>query len=621
MRLVENEKKNTISTMLSIIKIAIIVFTSISIYINMQPYWYSLNIKKNGELNIYPSVFILCIIALAGVTMMITNINLEQSANIFKLSWLLESIVFIIIISLPIYLFAAYQSECKYIFLLLIISSTIQYGSRYGISTSIAISFSILSADLLYTPIIDGSSIYFQRDLIMSFIFIFVAWILGYYVDAVAENNKQKDRKLTILNLELEEQNKQRENIEVLLLKNNICYDMLFENSISAIIVHENGKIIYTNNSAARLLGYENPTQLNDKSIYNYYSQENIASAKGNFVNITNNKLSKVIGEEIILNSCGCPISVCNTSSFFIYNGKSSVLTLLLDITSEKQIQILRNDVEKNLRLLNISREFNTLITEFFINMSHEFKTPVNVIFTAIQTMNIYLENFNNNDIDKLKLYLKIMKQNCFRMIRLINNLMDITKVDSGVIKINKINDNIVSVVEDITQSVATYVKSKDIELIFDTNVEEKIMAFDPDKIERVILNLLSNAFKYTDSSGHIYINLEDKGEEVTITVKDDGQGIPQNMLNIIFERFGQVNRTLSRQCEGTGIGLYLVKSFIDMHGGKISVISEEGKGSEFSIVLPVGLVDSGNDEYKDFCKTNVERINIEFSDVYSISI
>ncbi|MTK12023.1 MAG: HAMP domain-containing histidine kinase, partial [Clostridiaceae bacterium] len=201
------------------------------------------------------------------------------------------------------------------------------------------------------------------------------------------------------------------------------------------------------------------------------------------------------------------------------------------------------------------------------------------------------------------------------------NNLMDITRVDTGFIKVNKRNDNIVSVIEDITQSVASYVKSKDIELVFDTNVEEKIMAFDHDKIERVILNLLSNAFKYTNPNGHIYVSLEDRGESVIITVKDDGQGIPQNMINVIFERFGQANRSLSRQCEGTGIGLYLVKSFIEIHGGKISVTSEEGKGSEFTIVLPAEYTSNENYEDKAFCESKVERINIEFSDVYSISI
>jgi PAS domain S-box len=616
-----NESENNIFMMLSIMKIAIIVFISIIIYINVPNYWPILEIKNNSQFNLYNTAFFLCIMALIYVTWIIINLKLELSVNVFKISWLIENIFFILIISLPIYLSSAYENEYKYLFLLLIISSVIKYGLRYGILTSLFSAIFILGADLLYAPTVNGINIYFQKDLIMMGIFIFAAWALGYYVELENENKRQKDKQLQLLSTELKEQNTERRIIEESLLKNKVCYDILFENSQNAIIVHADGKILYANKSAARLLGYKNPLQLNDKSIYKHCSQNNIMSVKEKYLNIVRDKLSKVIYEVSILNCKGNSIAVRNTSSFFVYEGRASVLTFLLDITSEKQIETLKHDVEKNLRLLNESREFNSLITEFFTNLSHEFKTPVNVISVAIQTMGVYLENFNIDNIDKCKSYLKIMKQNCFRMTRLINNLMDITKVDSGFIKINKRNDNVVSAIEDIAQSVASYIKSKDIELIFDTNVEEKIMAFDYDKIERVMLNLLSNAFKYTNSKGHIYVNLEDIGESVIITVKDDGQGIPQNMLNVIFERLGQANRSLSRQCEGTGIGLYLVKSFIEIHGGKISVSSEEGKGSEFTIVLPAELVSDENYEDKDFCETNVERINIEFSDVYSISV
>lgn len=619
MKHVRDESENNIFIMLSIIKISVIVFIII-IYISTNNYWVVLKIKNN-QFSLFTAILFFCILALIYVTWIIVNLKLELSVNVFKLSWLIENVFFISIISLPIYIYSAYENEYKYLFLLLIICSIIEYGLRYGIITSLFSSILVVGADLLYAPTVNGINIYFQKDLIIVGIFIFVTWVLGYYVDLENENKRKKDNQLQLLSIELEEKNSERSIIEESLLKNKVCYDILFENSQNAIIVHGDGKILYANKSAAKLLGYENPLQLNEESIYKHCSQNNIMSTKEKYFDIVRNKLSKVIFEGIILNCIGNPIAVRNTSSFYIYEGRASVLTFLLDITSEKQIEILKHDVEKNLKLLNKSREFNIFITEFFTNISHEFKTPVNVISVAIQTMNVYFNNLNVDNIDKCKSYLKIMKQNCFRMTRLINNLMDITKVDSGIIKINKRNDNVVSVIEDITQSVASYVKSKNIELIFDTNVEEKIMAFDHDKIERVLLNLLSNSFKYTDSNGHIYVNVEDRGESVIITVKDDGQGIPQNMLDIIFERFGQANSSLSRQCEGTGIGLYLVKSFIEIQGGKISVISEEGKGSEFTIVLPAELISDENYEDKFFYETNVERIKVEFSDVYSISI
>lgn len=620
MKYVTNDSEKEIFTILSIMKISIIMFIII-IYANAQSYRGILNMEKYGQISLESWALLFCFLTIIFAAWIIANLNSKLSVKAFKSSWLIENTFFIIIISLPIYLFNAYDNEYKYLFLLLIISSVIKYGLRYGILTSLFSSMFVLGADLLYAPAVNGVNVHFEKDLIMVGIFIFVAWILGFYVELENENKRKKDDQLQLLSTELEEKRTERHIIEETLLKNKVCFDILFENSQNAIIVHSHGKIMYANKSAARLLGYEDSLGLNDESIYKHSLQKDITSTSERYLNIINKRLSKIVYETSILNCEGKSIEVRNTSSYFVYDGRASILTFLLDITSEKQIETLKHDVEKNLRLLNESREFNTLITEFFTNISHEFKTPVNVISVAIQTMSMLLENLNVSSIEKCKSYLKIMKQNCYRMTRLINNLMDITKVDSGFIKINKSNDNIVSAVEDITQSVAAYIKSKNIELIFDTNVEEKIMAFDHDKMERVILNLLSNAFKYTHSNGHIYVNVDDREESVVITVKDDGEGIPKNMLNVIFERLGQANRTLSRQCEGTGIGLYLVKSFVEIHGGKISVSSEEGKGSEFEIVLPVQLVSDEKYEDKAFCETNVERINIEFSDVYSISI
>ncbi|AWI04564.1 sensor histidine kinase [Clostridium drakei] len=619
MNAVTHKIENNLSVMLSIVKISIIVFISIIIYINLPKYWFDLNIKNNGQFNLYTAAFFLIITGICYLTCLITNHKVSQSSNVFRISWLLENIFFMLIIALPIYLSTAYESEYKYLFLLLIIASVIEYGSRYGIITSLFSSCFVLGADLLYAPLKNGINLYFQKDLIMVGIFIFVAWILGYYVDMEGENNKKKDETLNILNTELENQNKQRQNMESLLLKNKICYDMLFENSVNAIIVHRKGIIIYANESAAKLLGYDNPIELSGKSFYNHYSRNTKLNIIKKYSNIIINKFSKIAEEENILNCNGDFIPVRNTSSFFTYKDNPTVLTFLLDITSEKNVETLKQDAEKNLKLLNETREFNVLITEFFTNMSHELKTPVNVIYAAIQTINMFLDNYKIDNINKFKSYLKTMKQNCLRMIRLINNLLDITKLDSGFIKLNKKNGNIINVIEDIVQSVASYVKSRDIELIFDTNVEEKTMAFDYDKIERIILNLISNAFKYSHSKGRIYVNLIDEGSNLVIKVKDEGDGIPKDKLNVIFERFGQANRSLSRQCEGTGIGLYLVKSFTEMHGGKISVTSIEGKGSEFSILLPAVLVkDQPFMDDKSILQSNVERISIEFSDIYS---
>ncbi|MFT8344132.1 MAG: PAS domain-containing sensor histidine kinase [Clostridium beijerinckii] len=603
-----NKHNNKLEEMMCFIKVAIIVFVSIIIYMNLPEYWPSLYINENTQCNIYITVFSSLFIGINFILCLIITGVVLQKGILLKNSWLIDNIIFIFIISIPIYLSKAYQSECKYLFLLLIIYSIIQYGSKCGIVTALFSCGIILGADLLYDSLENGVNIYFQKDLIMCGVFIFVAWILGYYVNIEAENNKKKDETLNTLSNEKKE-------MESLLLNNKICYDMLFENSLNSIIVHTNGEVIYANASATKLLG------LNGENFYNHYLWEVNKDIKKKYSRISHNKLVKIISEESILNCDGEFIPVINTSSFFTYKGKPSVLTFLRDITSEKKVESLQEDIEKNLKLLNESREFNNLIMNFFTNMSHELKTPVNVIYSAVQTVNIYFENYNLENMKKCKLYFKTMKQNCLRLIRIINNFLDVTKLnsDSGFIRMKKRNGNIVNIIEEITQSVASYVNDKDITLIFDTNVEEKIMGFDHDMMERIMLNLISNALKYSHSKGNIYVEFIDKQTIVNVKVRDEGDGIPKDKLNFIFERFGKVDNTLSRKCEGTGIGLYLVKSFVEMHGGKISVSSVEGQGSEFIIELPVELIKNEEEEDKILFKTNIEKIQIEFSDIYSL--
>ncbi|MDZ7548547.1 GHKL domain-containing protein, partial [Clostridium perfringens] len=142
----------------------------------------------------------------------------------------------------------------------------------------------------------------------------------------------------------------------------------------------------------------------------------------------------------------------------------------------------------------------------------------------------------------------------------------------------------------DITLSVIPYIQSKGLELVFDTDIEEKIMCFDPDKIERIVLNLLSNAIKFSNPAGIINISLKDMGNGISFSVKDTGIGIKEDQLNIIFERFKQVNKSFTREQEGSGIGLSLVKALVELHNGSIEVKSSYSEGSEFIVKLPSNM-------------------------------
>jgi methyl-accepting chemotaxis protein len=248
---------------------------------------------------------------------------------------------------------------------------------------------------------------------------------------------------------------------------------------------------------------------------------------------------------------------------------------------------------------------------EIFANISHELKTPLNVIFSANQLMELYLKNdLLEDNRENFSKGINIIKQNCYRLIKLINNIIDLSKMESGFLKLNIYNENIVQVVEDIVQSVSEHIKEKGISIVFDTNTEEKIIACDPEKIERIILNLISNAIKFTNTDGRIFINILDKGDSVELTVEDTGIGM---------DKKHQVDKSLSRNAEGSGIGLSLVKSIVELHGGKISVDSTPGEGTIFKVELPARTIK--NEKIIEQIKTKnnkIEIITIEFSDIYS---
>lgn len=291
-----------------------------------------------------------------------------------------------------------------------------------------------------------------------------------------------------------------------------------------------------------------------------------------------------------------------------------------VSICTGRDITKLKKAVEQK-ELYEKALEVERIKSEFFANISHEFKTPLNIILTIMQLIMKSMDKDNNElSHEKLVKYMESIKQNSYRLLRLVNNLIDITKIDTGYYEIILENANIVNVVEDITMSVAEYTAEKGIELVFDTDVEELIIACDPDKIERIMLNLLSNAIKYSKSGGTINVDIKSKSDKIIISVEDNGIGIETEKINKIFDRFSQVKNTFTRECEGSGIGLSIVKSLVEMHGGTIWVESEFNKGTKFIFELPVKVLDEKDVfiESKDFISSIVEKCNIEFSDIYN---
>ena len=282
------------------------------------------------------------------------------------------------------------------------------------------------------------------------------------------------------------------------------------------------------------------------------------------------------------------------------------------DITEEKKYESESKKYEEAFHIELIKNEF-------FTNMSHEFKTPLNITFSALQLIEHGIKNNQIISADGFNLdkYINSIKQNSYRLLRLVTNIIDASEFDMGYYNLNMKNCNIVYLVEDMVTSVISYVEGKNIEITFDTEVEEEIIACDPDKIERIILNLLSNAIKYTEADGKISVNIYSDKENVYITVSDTGIGIPEEKINKIFERYEQIDNKLTRNFNGSGIGLSLVGSLVEMHEGRVWVESKVNEGSKFIISLPKKTVATENVKSIDLTKSKVEKCSIEFSDIY----
>lgn len=316
---------------------------------------------------------------------------------------------------------------------------------------------------------------------------------------------------------------------------------------------------------------------------------------------------SKLIEEEVDLEVSVSPLYEDNKVVQIICSAK--------DISHRKKMLKLEERHLEDKRKLDYALECDRLKTEFLANISHELRTPINVIFSAIQME----EKRRKNSKEDCK-YIKLMKQNAYRLLRLINNLIDVTKIEAGYLPIHFAMADIIRVVEDITMSVVEYAKNKNITVVFDTEFEELCINIDLDKIQRIIMNLLSNSIKFTPNGGFIYVYIKTNGNDVIISVRDTGRGIPQDKINTIFDRFTQVDKSLTRDHEGSGIGLYLVKLLVDMHKGSIEVKSELDKGSEFLVTLPMNKVKEEKKILSKEVNSYVQKISIEFSDIYDIN-
>lgn len=292
---------------------------------------------------------------------------------------------------------------------------------------------------------------------------------------------------------------------------------------------------------------------------------------------------------------------------------------LISNFRDSKEIAVSYMDISEEIKTeleLAKLKIYDKEKSEFIANMSHELKTPLNIFYSTVQLLDNEADKECSSFETTYKKYNKSLHTNCKRMLRLINNIMDISKIDMGILKANFGNYDIVFLVEEVTLSVVNYALLKSIKIQFDTNVEEHIIKCDPSMIERVILNLLSNAIKFSEENKNIYVNVLVESEVVKIEVIDEGIGIADNSKEFIFDRFVQVDKSFNRMNEGSGIGLSIVKAMVNLHSGQVLVDSKENEGSIFTILLPNKIIDNSEMKLYDNDTYNTE---VELSDIYEV--
>ena len=407
--------------------------------------------------------------------------------------------------------------------------------------------------------------------------------INGRIVELVTTNIKLNDEDLLIsIVIDITELENTIMNIE----QSEKTYKLLLQTLPEGIVIVNptTKKHIYRNEASIRMLKTIGLEKLNE-SIKTYLKEENY----GNFRRFTIDKLNNV----------DISLAIVKREE----EGSLIVVFRMLDCEFKS------TQLEKE---LNRIKEKNKFKTEFLSNVAYDIKKPINKIF---ETNNNLIENKGKYNSENINNHTRLVKQNCYRLIRLLSNVEYVSRIDNGTCTLELRKCDIVKLLENIVKISKTYTDKKGIDISFKSEVNKKILSLDIDKVEKIILNILSNAIKFTDTGGKIDINLYMHNEQVCIYIKDTGIGIPKDKTEVIFENFEQLDTTLSRGCEGTGMGLSVVKKLANLNNIKINVESELNKGSEFIITLPNNIV-SKNIKLQDKFAQD-EKIDIEFSDIY----
>ncbi|MFQ5569998.1 MAG: ATP-binding protein [Rhodothermales bacterium] len=263
---------------------------------------------------------------------------------------------------------------------------------------------------------------------------------------------------------------------------------------------------------------------------------------------------------------------------------RERALNTLVDERTKELVAEKKKTEEQARRLVELDEAKN----RFFANISHEFRTPLTLILGPLQDA---LDGAYKDDPHRLEKQHQLMHRSARRLLRLINQLLDLSRLESGKMHLRAEPGDLVAFTRDLTRSFVPLAERRRLDLRFEAEPETLLLNFDADALEKVFSNLLSNALKFTPEGGKVLVTMDacerDDGSWGEVSVRDNGPGIAKEDLARIFDRFQQVDTSIRRKFEGSGIGLTLAKELVELHGGEIRAESEVGFGSVFTVRLP----------------------------------
>lgn len=413
--------------------------------------------------------------------------------------------------------------------------------------------------------------------------------------------NKSKETKKN-LNKSLKDREKELKDLNLLLKKSEKKYKDVVQAFSNGLLIFENDILIYSyyfremfdlNNNKIKYK--KNKITLNEviNKLTGKYTDDKEIKEFSSEVKIKD-KFGKLRDYEVYL------INIQGNKKFLVFFDVTEIIKQREEIVK----------IEKKLKEENIN-------DEFYSNISHELRTPINVIYSALQLNDIYIKD---NKLDKINKNNHIIKQNCLRLIRTINNFIDSNKLSEGFLEIDLNIYNIVDIIENVILSCDNYMKIKKTNIIYDPQYEEIYLNCDKDYIERILLNILSNSLKNGKENGNIHVEVKIENNKIIIEILNDADTIPEDKRNEIFEKFTKVNTSFNRLSEGSGLGLYLTKGLVELHGGEISIHEGPLYGNLYKIVLPYNKNVNVKENYlsRDIKINKLQqKIDIEFSDIY----